>query len=83
MSNSEQAVTSRRRINARTAVYETATYRGTRLIYYNKAQCHEMEAVVKDSGYVILWVIDEEKSQADEHYISYRDVVKVIPENNQ
>ncbi len=56
---------------------------GTGLIYYNKAQCREMEAVVKDSGYVILWVIDEEKSQADEHYISYRDVVKVIQENNQ
>ncbi len=56
---------------------------GTRLIYYNKAQCREMKAVVKDSGYVILWVIDEEKSQADEHYISYRDVVKVIQENNQ
>ncbi len=53
---------------------------GTRLIYYNKTQCREMKAVVKDSGYVILWVIDEEKSQADEHYISYRDVVKVIQE---
>lgn len=39
---------------------------GTRLVYYNKAQCREMEAIVKDSGYVILWVVDQEKSDADE-----------------
>ncbi len=64
---------------------------GTRLIYYNKAQCREMEAIVKDSGMVILWVIDQEKSETDEHYISYRDIVRIlsdlkgvanIPENN-
>jgi hypothetical protein len=54
---------------------------GTRLIYYNKAQCREMEAIVKDSGYVILWVIDQEKSPADEHYISYMDIVRIIQEN--
>ena len=56
---------------------------GTRLIYYNKAQCREMEAIVKDSGYVILWVIDQEKSEADEHYISYKDIVRLIRETEQ
>ncbi len=56
---------------------------GTRLVYYNKAQCREMEAIVKDSGYVILWVIDQEKCLADEHYISYKDIVRLIRETEQ
>lgn len=56
---------------------------GTRLVYYNKTQCREMEAIVKDSGYVILWIIDQEKSEADEHYISYRDIVRLIRETDQ
>jgi hypothetical protein len=51
---------------------------GTRLIYYNKAQCREMEAIVKDAGLVILWMIDQEKSEADEHYIAYEDIVKIL-----
>jgi hypothetical protein len=55
---------------------------GTRLIYYNKQQCREMEAIVKDAGYVILWVIDQEKSEADEHFISYKDIVEVIEQAN-
>ena len=56
---------------------------GTKLVYYNKAQCREMEAIVKDSGFVILWVIDQEKSLADEHYISYKDIVRLIRETDQ
>ena len=51
---------------------------GTRLIYYNKEQCREMEAIVKDAGYVILWIIDQEHSKNDEHFISYKDIVRVI-----
>ncbi len=51
---------------------------GTRLIYYNKEQCREMEAIVKDAGYVILWIIDQEHSQNDEHFIGYKDIVRVI-----
>jgi hypothetical protein len=50
----------------------------TRLIYYNKEQCREMEAIVKDAGYVILWIIDQEHSKNDEHFISYKDIVRVI-----
>jgi hypothetical protein len=51
---------------------------GTRIVYYNKAQCRNMEAIVKDAGHVSVWVIDQEKSEADEHFISYKDVVRVI-----
>jgi hypothetical protein len=51
---------------------------GTRLIYYNKEQCRELEAIVKDAGYVILWIIDQEHSKNDEHFISYKDIVRVI-----
>jgi hypothetical protein len=51
---------------------------GTRLIYYNKEQCREMEAIVKDAGYVILWIIDQEHSKNDEHFIGYKDIVRVI-----
>jgi hypothetical protein len=51
---------------------------GTRLIYNNKEQCREMEAIVKDAGYVILWIIDQEHSKNDEHFISYKDIVRVI-----
>ena len=51
---------------------------GTRLIYYNKEQCREMEAIVKDAGYVILWIIDQEHSKNDEHFIGYKDIVRVV-----
>jgi len=51
---------------------------GTRLIYYNKEQCREMEAIVKDADYVILWIIDQEHSKNDEHFIGYKDIVRVI-----
>lgn len=51
---------------------------GIRLVYYNKEQCREVEAIVKEAGYVILWIIDQEKSDKDEHFISYKDIVKVI-----
>jgi len=37
-----------------------------------------MEAIVKDAGYVILWIIDQEHSKQDEHFISYKDIVQVI-----
>ena len=43
-------------------------------IYYNMQQCREMEAIVKDAGYVILWIIDQEHSKQDEHFISYKDI---------
>ncbi len=51
---------------------------GTRLVYYNKERCKEQEAIVKEAGFIILWVIDQEKSKNDEHFISYKDVVRVI-----
>jgi hypothetical protein len=51
---------------------------GTRLIYYNKERCREMGAIVKDAGYVILWIIDQEHSENDEHFIGYKDIVRAI-----
>jgi hypothetical protein len=52
---------------------------GTRLIYYNMQQCREVEAIIKDAGYVILWIIDQEHSKQDGHFISYQDIVQVLP----
>jgi hypothetical protein len=55
---------------------------GTRLIYYNKEKCKEMEAIVKDAGYFILWIIDQEHSKQDDHFVSYKDIVRVIEQAN-
>jgi hypothetical protein len=55
---------------------------GTRLIYYNKEQYREMEAIVKDAGYVMLWIIDQEHSENDEHFIGYKDIVRVVEESD-
>jgi len=38
-----------------------------------------VEAIVKDAGYVILWIIDQEHSKQDGHFISYQDIVQVLP----
>ncbi len=51
---------------------------GTRLVYYNHERSQEVEATVKEAGFIMLWVIDQEESDHREHLIGYVDVVKIV-----
>jgi len=56
---------------------------GTRVVYYNKERALEQEAFVKEAGFIMLWIIDQEHSTQDEHFISYKDIVRVIQESTR
>ena len=49
----------------------------TRLVYYNHERSQEVEATVKEAGFIMLWVTDQEESDYREHLIGYGDIVKI------
>ena len=51
---------------------------GTRLVYYNHERSQEVEAIVKEAGFIMLWVTDQEECDQREHLIGYMDIVKII-----
>ncbi len=50
---------------------------GTRLIYYSKEKCLNVEATVKASTLAFIWVRDVEESASMEHCILYSDIVQI------